>query len=109
MCADDFLSEPILMQNDGFITHYIYQLVFYHYRGEYSLLPFLPFIIDLVNYQSFLKNKFLIALFYYFLAILRGMWDLGSQPGIEPARSAVEVQSLDHWTTREIPVISLDS
>ena len=41
--------------------------------------------------------------------MLRGMWDLGSQPGIEPVRSAVEVQSLDHWTTREIPVISLDS
>ena len=39
----------------------------------------------------------------------RGMWDLGSQPAIDPVPSAVEVQSLDHWTTREIPVISLDS
>ena len=53
LCAHDFLSEPILMQNDGFIAHYIYQLVFYHYRGEYSLLPFLPFIIDLIYYHSF--------------------------------------------------------
>ena len=25
------------------------------------------------------------------------------QPGMEPAPPAVEVQSLNHWTTREVP------
>ena len=28
-------------------------------------------------------------------------------PGIEPAPSALEAQSLNHWTTREVPLLSL--
>ena len=28
---------------------------------------------------------------------------LVSQPGIEPMLPAVEVQSLNHWTAREVP------
>ena len=32
-----------------------------------------------------------------------GMWDLVSWPGIEPGEPASRVQSLSHWTTREVP------
>ena len=31
------------------------------------------------------------------------MWDLVPQPGIKPRPSAVEVLSLSHWNTREVP------
>ena len=34
--------------------------------------------------------------------MLCGVWDLIPQPGIKPMPSAVEVQSLNHWTTREV-------
>ena len=30
------------------------------------------------------------------------------QPGIEPVSSAVEAQSLNHWTTREAPLSLFD-
>ena len=32
------------------------------------------------------------------------LWDLNSQPGIEPAPSAVKAQSPNHWTAREFPI-----
>ena len=32
---------------------------------------------------------------------------LAPQPGIEPTPAALEAQSLHHWTTREVPGISL--
>ena len=32
-----------------------------------------------------------------------GMWDLVPWPGIEPGPPALGVQSLTHWTTREVP------
>lgn len=35
------------------------------------------------------------------------MWDLSSRPKIKPEPPAVEVESLNHWTTREIPVVIL--
>ena len=31
------------------------------------------------------------------------MWDISSLTGVEPVPLAVKVQSLDHWTTREVP------
>ena len=31
------------------------------------------------------------------------MWDLVPQPGIQPRPPALGVQSLSHWTTREVP------
>ena len=45
-----------------------------------------------------------ITLFLFFSWPHRvGMWDLVSQPGIEPTFPAVEVQSLNHWMSREVP------
>ena len=37
------------------------------------------------------------------LGLSCGMWDLVPQPGIEPRPPALGVQSLTHWTTREVP------
>ena len=31
------------------------------------------------------------------------MWDLVAQPGIKPGAPALGVQSLRHWTTKEVP------
>lgn len=31
------------------------------------------------------------------------MWDLSSQPGIELMSPALEAQSLNHWTARDVP------
>ena len=32
-----------------------------------------------------------------------GMWDLGSQSGIQPRPTVFGARSLSHWTTREVP------
>ena len=40
--------------------------------------------------------------FFFFFHGLLGMWDLSFRPGIESR--AVEVQGLNHWTTREVPL-----
>ena len=48
----------------------------------------------------FLFFFFLLFLFIYFLAVLRGIWDLSPQAGIEPVSPALEVKSLNCWTTR---------
>ena len=37
------------------------------------------------------------------------MWDLVPRPGIEPGHPALGAQSLSHWTTREVPVSSVQS
>ena len=34
-----------------------------------------------------------------------GMWDLVPWPGIEPGLPALGMQSLNHWTTREVPIL----
>ena len=34
------------------------------------------------------------------------MWDLVPRPGMEPGPLALGVQSLSHWTTREVPHLS---
>ena len=38
----------------------------------------------------------------------RGAWDLVPLPGIEPRLSSLGVQSLSHWTTREVPLLFLN-
>ena len=34
-----------------------------------------------------------------------GMWDLVPWPGIEPGPSALGARNLNHWTTREVPLL----
>ena len=42
---------------------------------------------------------------YIYLTTLHNMWDLIFQPGIETVHPKLEAQSLNHWTTTEIPVL----
>ena len=44
---------------------------------------------------------------FFFLATPNGMWDLSSQPGIEPKPHIVKAQSPKHWSTRKGPNLSL--
>ena len=53
--------------------------------------------------SEFWSYWLLLLLFLKFLAIPQGMWDLSSQPGVKLVSPVVEVQSLNHWTTREVP------
>ena len=43
--------------------------------------------------------------FFHFLVIPRGLWVLVPWPGIKPVRPALAAQSLNHWTTREVPTL----
>ena len=40
---------------------------------------------------------------YLFIFVPHSRRDLSSRHGIEPMPSMVEVQSLNHWTTKEVP------
>ena len=48
-----------------------------------------------------------VSFFFFFWQGLGGMWhalwDLSSPPTIKPVPPKVEGQSLNHWTTREVP------
>ena len=44
----------------------------------------------------------IIIIIIIILATLHGMWDLTSPTRVEPAPPAVEAQSLNYWTTREV-------
>ena len=46
---------------------------------------------------------FFLFFVFFFLAVPHGIWDLSSQPEMEPMLPAVEAQSLNHWTAREVP------
>ena len=41
---------------------------------------------------------------FYFFIILATLWDL-PEPGMEPKPVAVGTWSLNHWTTREVPIV----
>ena len=42
---------------------------------------------------------------FYFLAIVSSMWDLCSLTRDQTCVPALEVWSLNHWITREVPVL----
>ena len=45
--------------------------------------------------------------FFLLLDISHGMWGLSSPPRDGTCAAAVEVHSLNHWTTREIPAVNV--
>ena len=53
--------------------------------------------------ETFEAHVINTQIFFFFLAVQHGMWDLSSQPEMEPVLPAVEAQSLNHWTAREVP------
>ena len=74
----------------GNVFHVLFFCHLYILFGEMSLMSF---------------AHFLIVFFFSFFGHAIWQQDLSSQPGIERASPAVEVQSLNHWTTREVPVL----
>ena len=56
----------------------------------------------------FLGSQSLVHSFFWG-AVFRGMWDLSSQPGTEPAPTAMQARSLNPWTTREAPLALIHS
>ena len=72
--------------------------------------PMFPCLSDQTNSDQkeiFKKKKILewkFSFLFFFFAILQVMWDLiVPWPGIELLPPAVEAQSLNHWTAREVP------
>ena len=59
---------------------------------------------------ALLSSFFFFKSFIYFNLAALGlsccMWDLAPCPGIEPRPPALGGQSLSHWTTREVPLLS---
>ena len=47
-----------------------------------------------------------LIFFFSLLALPLSLWDLSSRPGIKYRPLAVRVQSPNHWTTREFPLLS---
>ena len=50
----------------------------------------------------FLLNACWFVWFFFFLLHRPAFWILGPRAGIEPVVPAVELWSLNHWTTREV-------
>ena len=66
----------------------------------------MSFLLLSLGFCFFFPAPFLSC--FFFLATLHGMRDLIPQPGIGPTPSVLGVQSLNHWTTREVPLTGLD-
>lgn len=56
---------------------------------------------------SLFPKLVLVCFFFlnYFLTVLQSMWDLCSLMGTEPAPSALKRWTLNHWNTRQVPVL----
>ena len=66
-------------------------------------IPCTPLVCRIFCFCYALSSSFLVCVFFFFFFFwLCGI--LVPRPGIEPAPPAVEVQSLNHWTAREVPV-----
>ena len=49
----------------------------------------------------------MLLVFFFVFAMLCGMWDLSSRPSVELVPPAMDAQSLNHWTIREVPRMCL--
>ena len=58
----------------------------------------------MLYFHFYSVQKFSLSLFFFGCASWR---TLVPQPGIEPEPLAVKVQSLNHWTPREVPQIGV--
>ena len=63
----------------------------------------------LIFKNIFFLLKDSISFYLTFLAMLCGMWDLSSLTRDRTCTPALEVQSLNHWTSRDIPEITFSS
>ena len=69
------------------------------------LWPFRSSLVVLYKYPQSAPKEFqyILSFFFNFLAVLWGMWDPSSWPGMEPVSPVLEAWSLNHWTAREVP------
>ena len=65
---------------------------------------FLEVCCLIFKYFGFSQIAYVIDFFFWPLCVACGIL-LSWRPGIEPALPVVEVWSLNHWTTGEVPVI----
>ena len=66
--------------------------------------PFPDEFIQLCGFISlWLPHLHLQSLFFFFLAMPPGLWDLSSLTRDRTQGSALEARSLNHWTAREVP------
>ena len=84
------LSEPC-WQVSWSLAHYIHQ------KSRW-VLHFFPLVLLRCTWQTFLS-------FFFFLLCFTACGILVPRPGIECAPSAVNEQTPNHWTTRELPML----
>ena len=65
-----------------------------------QIFPVVPRLTLIVIYFCFLKNYFIILLLFYFFG--HTVWHMETK-WIKPTLPALEAQSHNHWTTREVP------
>ena len=46
----------------------------------------------------------LFGVFFYFWVASCSMWDLSPPPGTEPEPLTLDTWSINHWTTKEVPI-----
>ena len=72
--------------------------------STYQYLKYL--LVCLFNIHLFISLCRVLAaacgIFSWGMRTLSRMWDLVPQPGVEPMLTSLGVQSLSHWTTREV-------
>ena len=56
----------------------------------------------------FFKKYLFIYFWLHWVFAAARVWDLVPRPGIEPRPPALGAWSLNHWTTREVPVLFKD-
>ena len=83
-------------------AHYVHSVVKHHDDGlgmSHFFFFFELYLVGLFCIILFLSLSFLIIIFWLHCM---ACWILTPQPGIEPALPVLEVQNLNHWTTREV-------
>ena len=68
-----------------------------------SFVGFQELLGDIVQVSPVYSKGISTYIFFNFWAVLWGVWDPSTWPGMEPASPALEAWSLNHWTTREVP------
>ena len=62
------------------------------------------FTVLITELLSVSVHSFVARFFFFFLLVCEAYIPIVPWPEIKPVPPAVEAQSLNHWTTREVPV-----
>ena len=68
---------------------------------------FLRIFLMWIIFKSFIEWVTILLLFYVLVFWPRGVWNLSSRTRDGTHTSWIERQSLNHWTTREVPHLQL--